>query len=77
MSIFKIIIKILLIGVILMTTSEAYKTMNLKNKNSLLPKYYEKTLSNGLKVVVIPYENKSSVVNVKIFYKIYQMVVNL
>jgi predicted Zn-dependent peptidase len=70
MSIFKITIKILLIGVILMTTSEAYKTMNLKNKNSLLPKYYEKTLSNGLKVVVIPYENKSSVVNVKIFYKV-------
>ncbi len=38
-------------------------------KNSL-PKYYEKTLSNGLKVVAIPLKNDSNVITTDIFYNV-------
>lgn len=35
-----------------------------------LPKHYEKTLENGLKVVVIPLENHSNVIATNIFYRV-------
>lgn len=35
-----------------------------------LPKYYEKTLENGLKIVAIPMENGSNVVSTDIYYKV-------
>lgn len=35
-----------------------------------LPKYYTKTLQNGLEVVVIPLKNNSQVVSTDIFYKV-------
>ena len=38
-------------------------------KNSL-PKYYEKTLPNGLKVVAIPMDNDSDVITTDIFYNV-------
>ena len=38
-------------------------------KNSL-PKYYETTLKNGLKVVAIPLYNKTNVITTDIFYKV-------
>jgi predicted Zn-dependent peptidase len=37
---------------------------------SSLPKYYTQTLENGLEVVAIPLNNKSSVVTTDIFYKV-------
>nr|WP_216629253.1 pitrilysin family protein [Nitrosophilus labii] len=37
---------------------------------SSLPKYYEKTLKNGLKVVAIPMKNNSNVITTNIFYKV-------
>ncbi|WP_420827468.1 M16 family metallopeptidase [Nitrosophilus alvini] len=37
---------------------------------STLPKYYEKTLDNGLKVVAIPMHNESGVITTDIFYKV-------
>ncbi len=37
---------------------------------SSLPKYYTKTLKNGLKVVAIPLHNDSGVVSTDIFYKV-------
>jgi len=42
---------------------------NLMAKNSL-PKYYETTLKNGLKVVAIPLHNKTDVITTDIFYKV-------
>ena len=42
---------------------------NLMAKNSL-PKYYEQTLSNGLKVVAIPMKNDSDVITTDIFYNV-------
>ncbi|RUM65809.1 MAG: insulinase family protein [Sulfurospirillum sp.] len=36
----------------------------------LLPKYYTKTLKNGLEVVVIPMRNNSDVITTDIFYKV-------
>jgi len=38
--------------------------------NSALPKYYEKTLKNGLKVVAIPMDNGSNVITTDIFYNV-------
>ncbi len=38
-------------------------------KNSL-PKYYEKTLKNGLKIVAIPMDNDSGVITTDIFYNV-------
>ena len=35
-----------------------------------LPKYYTKTLKNGLEVVAIPIDNDSGVVSIDIFYKV-------
>ena len=35
-----------------------------------LPKYYSKTLDNGLQVVVIPLKNESGVITTDIFYKV-------
>lgn len=35
-----------------------------------LPKYYEKTLDNGLKIVVIPMDNGTDVVSTNIFYNV-------
>jgi len=35
-----------------------------------LPKYYTKTLDNGLKVVVIPINKNSNVITTDIFYKV-------
>ncbi len=37
---------------------------------SVLPKYYEKTLKNGLQVVVIPINKGSNVITTDIFYKV-------
>ena len=37
---------------------------------SLLPKYQEKVLENGLKVVVIPLEGKSGVISTQVVYKV-------
>jgi len=37
---------------------------------SSLPKYYEETLSNGLKVVAIPLDNGSDVISTDIFYNV-------
>ena len=37
---------------------------------SSLPKYYEKTLKNGLEVVAIPMHNNSNVITTNIFYKV-------
>ncbi len=37
---------------------------------SVLPKYYEKTLKNGLQVVVIPINRGSDVITTDIFYKV-------
>ncbi|MEA3352967.1 MAG: pitrilysin family protein [Campylobacterota bacterium] len=37
---------------------------------SALPKYYEKTLKNGLKVVAIPMDNDSGVITTDIFYNV-------
>jgi len=37
---------------------------------SNLPKYYTKTLKNGLEVVVIPLKNESEVITTDIFYKV-------
>ena len=37
---------------------------------SNLPKYYEQTLQNGLKVVVIPMKNESEVITTDIFYNV-------
>lgn len=44
--------------------------MSVLEAKSVLPKYYEKTLDNGLQVVVIPLDNKSDVINTSIFYKV-------
>jgi predicted Zn-dependent peptidase len=38
--------------------------------SSALPKYYTKTLKNGLQVVVIPMQNESGVITTDIFYKV-------
>lgn len=38
--------------------------------SSSLPKYYSKTLENGLQVVAIPMDNDSNVVSTDIFYKV-------
>ncbi len=38
-------------------------------KNSL-PKYYEKTLDNGLKIVAIPMDNNTNVITTDIFYNV-------
>jgi len=38
-------------------------------KNSL-PKYYEKTLKNGLKIVAIPLHNESNVITTDIYYNV-------
>jgi len=38
--------------------------------SSSLPKYYTKTLENGLQVVAIPMDNESNVVSTDIFYKV-------
>ncbi len=38
-------------------------------KNSL-PKYYEETLKNGLKIIAIPMDNKSNVITTDIFYNV-------
>ncbi|MFW5989999.1 MAG: insulinase family protein, partial [Campylobacterales bacterium] len=38
--------------------------------SSVLPKYYESELENGLKVVAIPMENGSGVITTDIFYKV-------
>jgi len=38
-------------------------------KNSL-PKYYEKTLKNGLKIVAIPLQNESNVITTDIYYNV-------
>ncbi|NPA81967.1 MAG: insulinase family protein [Epsilonproteobacteria bacterium] len=38
--------------------------------SSALPKYFTKTLKNGLEVVVIPMENGSGVITTDIFYKV-------
>jgi predicted Zn-dependent peptidase len=38
--------------------------------NSNLPKYYEKTLENGLKIVAIPLENGTNVITTDIFYNV-------
>ncbi len=38
--------------------------------SSALPKYYEKTLKNGLKVVAIPMDNGSNVITTDIFYNV-------
>ena len=35
-----------------------------------LPKYYEKTLDNGLRIVAIPLENNSNVISTDIFYDV-------
>lgn len=37
---------------------------------SALPKYYEKTLDNGLKIVAIPLNNGSNVISTDIFYNV-------
>jgi predicted Zn-dependent peptidase len=37
---------------------------------SALPKYYEKTLDNGLKIVAIPLDNGSNVISTDIFYNV-------
>jgi len=37
---------------------------------SALPKYYEKTLKNGLKIVAIPLNNSSNVISTDIFYNV-------
>ncbi len=37
---------------------------------SALPKYYTKTLKNGLEIVVIPMNNQSGVITTDIFYKV-------
>ena len=42
---------------------------NVMAKNSL-PKYYEKTLKNGLKIVAIPLKNNSDVITTDIFYNV-------
>lgn len=42
---------------------------NLMGKNTL-PKYYEQTLKNGLKVVAIPMDNNSNVITTDIFYNV-------
>lgn len=41
-----------------------------KTKNSFIPKYYKKTLKNGLQIVAVPYGDKTKVVSVNIFYKV-------
>lgn len=38
--------------------------------SSSLPKYYTKTLENGLQIVAIPMENGSNVISTNIFYKV-------
>ena len=38
--------------------------------SSSLPKYYTKTLKNGLEIVVIPMQNHSGVITTDIFYKV-------
>jgi len=35
-----------------------------------LPKYYEKTLDNGLKIIAIPMDNESNVITTDIFYNV-------
>ena len=58
------IFKILLIQVsILITISGELMSSN-------LPKYYTKTLENGLQIVAIPMENGSNVISTDIFYKV-------
>ena len=37
---------------------------------SSLPKYYEKTLDNGLKIVAVPLKNESNVISTDIFYNV-------
>ena len=38
--------------------------------SSVLPKYYQTKLDNGLKVVAIPLDNNSGVINVDVFYNV-------
>ena len=38
--------------------------------NNSLPKYYEKVLDNGLKIVAIPLKNKTNVISTDIFYDV-------
>ena len=38
--------------------------------SSALPKYYEETLENGLKIVAIPMDNDSKVITTDIFYNV-------
>jgi len=42
---------------------------NIMAKNSL-PKYYEETLKNGLKVIAIPLKNNSNVITTDVFYNV-------
>ena len=56
--------KVLLLCVCLLIIGE-----NVMAKNSL-PKYYEKTLNNGLKIVAIPLKNNSDVITTDIFYNV-------
>jgi len=56
--------KVLLLSVCLLIIGE-----NVMAKNSL-PKYYEKTLKNGLKIVAIPLKNNSDVITTDIFYNV-------
>jgi predicted Zn-dependent peptidase len=56
--------KVLLFSFYLLIIGES-----LMAKNSL-PKYYEKTLDNGLKIVAIPLKNDSDVITTDIFYNV-------
>ena len=38
--------------------------------SSSLPKYYTKTLENGLEIVAIPMKNGSGVISTDVFYKV-------
>jgi len=60
----KMLKKVLLFSFYLLITGES-----LMAKNSL-PKYYEETLENGLKVVAIPLNNNSNVITTDIFYNV-------
>jgi len=56
--------KVLLFSLYLLIIGE-----NAMAKNSL-PKYYETTLENGLKIVAIPLKNNSDVITTDIFYNV-------
>lgn len=44
--------------------------MSASLQGSVIPKHYEKTLDNGLQVVVVPLKNGSSVIDVNVIYKV-------